>query len=77
MPLMATTETFQPASWFSVSRRPWVDRSHRLPEARITDIMLAVDAGVGFTDAFTNFRTGAVFSYKLGLMNVLLAEGLN
>lgn len=39
--------------------------------------MLAVDTEVGFTDALTNFRTGAVSSDKLGLMNVLLAEGLN
>ena len=36
-----------------------------MPEARITDIMLAVDAEVGFTDAFTNFRTGAVCTDKL------------
>ena len=48
-----------------------------LPEIRITDLMLEVDADIGFTDAFTNFRTGAVCKDKLGLMNVLLAEGLN
>ena len=54
-----------------------LDLYAQMPEARITDIMLAVDAEVGFTDAFTNFRTGAVCSDKLGLMNVLLAEGLN
>lgn len=48
-----------------------------LPETRITDLMLEVDAGIGFTDAFTNFRTGAVCKDKLGLMSVLLAEGLN
>lgn len=49
----------------------------QMPEARLTDIMLTVDAEVSFNDAFTNFRTGAVCSDKLGLMNVLLAEGLN
>jgi len=54
-----------------------LDLYAQMPEARVTDIMLAVDAEVGFTDAFTNFRTGAVCSDKLGLMNVLLAEGLN
>ena len=48
-----------------------------MPEIRITDLMLDVDADIGFTDAFTNFRTGAVCKDKLGLMNVLLAEGLN
>ena len=54
-----------------------LDLYAQMPEARITEIMLAVDAEVGFTDAFTNFRTGAVCRDKLGLMNVLLAEGLN
>ena len=48
-----------------------------MPDIRITDLMLDVDADIGFTDAFTNFRTGAVCKDKLGLMNVLLAEGLN
>ena len=48
-----------------------------MPDIRITDLMLEVDADIGFTDAFTNFRTGAVCKDKLGLMNVLLAEGLN
>ena len=28
MPDIATTETFQPASWFSVSSRSWVERPH-------------------------------------------------
>ncbi len=54
-----------------------LDLYAQMPEARITDIMLDVAAEVGFTDAFTNFRTGAVCSDKLGLMNVPLAEGLN
>ncbi|MEM9046809.1 MAG: Tn3 family transposase [Pseudomonadota bacterium] len=54
-----------------------LDLYAEMPEARITDIMLSVDTDVGFTEAFTNFRTGAVCSDRLGLMNVLLAEGLN
>ena len=49
----------------------------RLPEVRITDIMLEVDAATGFTDAFTHLRTGAPCQDRIGLLNVLLAEGLN
>lgn len=48
-----------------------------MPDIRIADLMLEVVADIGFTDAFTNFRTGAVCKDRPGLMNVLLAEGLN
>ena len=47
------------------------------PEVRITDILLEVDAATGFTDAFTHLRTGAPCQDRIGLLNVLLAEGLN
>ncbi len=53
------------------------DLYQRLPDARITDILLDVNAAVGFTDAFTNLRTGAPCHDEIGLLNVLLAEGLN
>ena len=53
------------------------DLYKRVPDTRITDIMLAVDDATGFTDAFTHLRTGAPPKDKIGLMNVLLAEGLN
>ena len=49
----------------------------RLPEIRATDLMLDVDADVGFTEAFTQLRTGAPCKDRSGLLNVLLAEGLN
>ena len=49
----------------------------RLPEVRITDILLEADAATGFTDAFTHLRTGALCQDRIGLLNVLLAEGLN
>ena len=54
-----------------------LDLYRRLPEVRITDILLEVDAATGFTDAFTNLRTGAPCQDRIGLLNVLLAEGLN
>ena len=30
----------------------------RLPNARITDLLLEVDDDIGFTEAFTHLRTG-------------------
>ena len=54
-----------------------LDLYRRLPDVRITDIMLEVDAATGFTDAFTHLRTGAPCSDRIGLLNVLLAEGIN
>ena len=39
--------------------------------------MLEVDAATGFTDAFMHPRTGAPWKDRTGLLNVLLAEGLN
>ena len=49
----------------------------RLPDTRITDIMLDVEAAVGFTDAFPHLRTGVPCRDRIGLLNVLLAEGIN
>jgi TnpA family transposase len=54
-----------------------LDLYRRLPDVRITDMLLAVDKAIGFTDAFTHLRTGAPCKDKIGLLNVLLAEGLN
>ena len=54
-----------------------LDLYRRLPEVRITDILLEVDQAVGFTDAFTHLRTGAPCKDRIGLLNVLLAEGIN
>ena len=53
-----------------------LDLYRRLPEARITDILLEVDVATGFTDAFAHLRTGAPCRDRIGLLNVLLAEGL-
>ena len=54
-----------------------LDLYGRLPEVRVTDLLLEVNAEVGFTEAFTHLRTGAPCKDRLGLLNVLLAEGLN
>lgn len=54
-----------------------LDLYRRLPPVRITDLLLEVDAVLGFTDAFTHLRTGVPCGDRIGLLNVLLAEGLN
>jgi TnpA family transposase len=53
------------------------DLYRRMPEVRITDLMLTVERAVGFSDAFTELRTGAPPRDKLALLTVLLADGLN
>lgn len=54
-----------------------LDLYKRLPEIRITDLLLEVDDEVGFTEAFTHLHTGVPCKDRIGLLNVLLAEGLN
>ena len=54
-----------------------VDLYRRMPEARITDILLEVDDATRFTEAFTHLRTGEPCRDRIGLLNVLLAEGVN
>ena len=53
------------------------DPYRRLPDVRITDLLPGVNAATGFTDAFTHLRTGAPCKDRIGLLNVLLAEGLD
>ena len=48
-----------------------------MPEARITDILLEVDDATRYTEAFTHLRTGEPCRDRIGLLNVLLAEGIN
>lgn len=54
-----------------------LDLYRRLPNIRITDILQDVDEATGFTDAFAHLRTGEPCKDRIGLLNVLLAEGLN
>ena len=53
------------------------DLYKRLPEIRVTDLLLEVDDEVGFAEAFTHLHTGVPCKDRIGLLNVLLAEGLN
>jgi hypothetical protein len=55
----------------------FLDLCRRLPEARISDLMLEVDAVTGLAEAFTHLRTEVLCSDKIGFLNVLLTEGLN
>ena len=54
-----------------------LDLYDRLPAVRITDLLQEVDDDIGFTEAFTHLRTGVPCKDRIGLLNVLLAEGLN
>ncbi len=54
-----------------------LDLYKEIPPSRITDLLLEVDAATGFCEAFTHLRTGAPCSDRIGLMNVILAEGIN
>jgi hypothetical protein len=54
-----------------------LDLYKQIPPTRITDLLLEVDAATGFTEAFTHLRTGAPCADRIGLMNVIFAEGIN
>src|SRR3954453_8631007 len=44
---------------------------------RITDVLLEVDHRLGFAEAFSDLRTGAPCRDRIGLLTVLLANGVN
>jgi TnpA family transposase len=48
-----------------------------LPRIRITDLLLEVDASVGFTRQFTHLQTAASFDNPLALCTALLAGAIN
>jgi TnpA family transposase len=54
-----------------------IDIYKQLPEVSITDILREVDDDIGFTDSFTHIHTGSACADKVGLLNVLLAGGIN
>ena len=54
-----------------------LDLYDRLPTIRITELMQEVDADIGFTETFISSQTGAPCKDQIGMLTVLLAEGLN
>src|SRR5512134_262389 len=54
-----------------------LDLYRRMPAARITDILMQTDEAIGFTETFTDLRTGAACRDRIGLLSVLLADGIN
>jgi len=54
-----------------------LDIYKQMPQIAITDILREVDADTGFTDSFTHIHTGSTCVDKIGLLNVLLAGGIN
>jgi len=54
-----------------------LDLYDRLPAIRITELLQEVDADIGFTETFTHLHTGAACKDQIGMLTVLLAEGLN
>jgi Tn3 transposase DDE domain len=49
----------------------------QMPEIPITQILREVDADTGFTDSFTHIHTGSPCADKVGLLNIVLAGGIN
>ena len=54
-----------------------LDLRRRMPEVRITDLLLDVDEATGFADAFTDLRTGSMCRDRIGVLSVVLVGGLN
>lgn len=54
-----------------------LDLYKSIPDTRVTTILSDVDIATGFSEAFTHLRTGVPCKDRIGLLNVLLAEGIN
>ncbi len=54
-----------------------LDLYDRLPAIRITELLQEVDEDIGFTETFTHLHTGAPCKDQIGMLTVLLSEGLN
>jgi len=49
----------------------------KLPQMRITDLLLEVDNDLKFTEAFTDIRTGSPCRDQIGLLTALLRDSVN
>jgi len=49
----------------------------KLPQMRITDLLLEVDNDLKFTEAFTDIRTGSPCRDQIGLLTALLSDSVN
>jgi len=54
-----------------------LDIYKNMPQVSITDILREVEEDTGFTDSFTHIYTGSPCTDKIGLLNVILAGGIN
>jgi TnpA family transposase len=54
-----------------------LDIYKEMPQISITDILMEVAEDTGFTDCFIHIHTGSTCADTLGLLNVLLAGGIN
>lgn len=54
-----------------------LDIYKQMPQISITDILREVAEDTGFTDSFTHTHTGSLCPDKIGLLNILLAGGIN
>ena len=49
----------------------------KLPQTRITDLLLEVDRDISFSEAFTDIRTGSPCRDQIGLLTAILSDGVN
>ena len=49
----------------------------KLPQTRITDLLLEVDSDISFSEAFTDIRTGSPCRDQIGLLTAILSDGVN
>lgn len=49
----------------------------KLPQTKITDVLLEVDNDIKFTEAFTDIRTGSPCRDQVGILTALLSDGVN
>jgi TnpA family transposase len=54
-----------------------LDLYGQIPMTRITDVLLQADDDIGFSEAFTDLRTGVPCRDRIGLLTVLLSNGVN